>query len=108
MVNPIKYTLKDAIMYVYILETDSQVEGQLKLEIFEDYVMAHPTLFYVTKTSFERFKEMFKKACKDMKSLHFDFVHTITDNHKLVRMLTDKQAKGLIETPQGVLYEYGV
>lgn len=108
MVSPIKTSINDALVLTYVLEDEEEVLGQIKAEIFEEYVMIHPHLWKVSKETFLRLKELFQQVCKDMEWFHFYAVHTVTHNAKIVNMLTDNEAKELAHTPLGVVYEYGV
>lgn len=108
MVNPIKTSINDALVLTYILEDEDEVLGQIKAEIFQEYVLLHPHLWKVSKGTFLRLKEMFHQVCNDMGWFYFDAVHCVTHNAKIVNMLTDNKVEELAHTPQGVIYEYGV
>tara|TARA_R100001224_G_scaffold47033_1_gene27117 strand:- start:345 stop:659 length:315 start_codon:yes stop_codon:yes gene_type:complete len=104
MEKSIRVAINDAVVATYIMDDGKEIVGQIKVEIFAEYVLVHPHLFKVNKTTCKAAQELFKKVCEDMKAREYNAVHATTDNAAMVRMITQGKAKEIMPS----IYEYGV
>ena len=104
MAKPIRVAVNKAVVATYILDNGKEIVGQIKVEIFADYVLVHPHLFKVTKTTCKAAQDLFKKVCRDMKAREYNAVHATTENAAMVRMITQGKAREIMPS----IYEYGV
>ncbi len=109
MVNPINVFPNGIHFQTYIVETDEEIIGVIKADCYEDFLMVHPRMYKVKKSTVKTFRDEFHRVIKHLKkTLHYDHFYADTKNYRLANFLTYNKIKEIGKGREGVLFEYEI
>jgi hypothetical protein len=105
-VKPISVLHGDGIVEAYVLEGDTEILGIIKADLFPYCAFIHPEMYKVNKTTMKKMVALLKEVTSSIKRNYgFTSVSAITNNHKMVNMITEGKAVVVMEEAGTCIYE---
>jgi hypothetical protein len=106
MESPIKWLGHDELQCTKVVDDGIDIIGVIRAEIGDDALLIHPTLYNVSKERLQAFKEAFYSFLNDLREEYgYEHWYALTDNSKLVRMITGDSMKVVKQIDTHTLYE---
>jgi hypothetical protein len=106
MENLIKWVYADTLQCTNIVEDGEEIIGHLRAEVGEEAVMVHIMTYRFTKSSLKLFKKSLQELLYYLKTTYnYEHWYSLTDNLKLVNIMTEGKAYPIQKIEGYTLYE---
>ena len=97
------------LVITYRLCRTDETEAFIRYEVTPSYILVHPFLLRITKTSVQALSGLFEDTVhKVAKEFLFDEVFSMTTNEKMVKLITQNRAVKIASHQEGDIYVYEV